>query len=162
MRAAVGSSTLVFAMLVVSGCSQPADQGPAGAIAAVRGLFIAIAESDEDTIRGLIKPNPDAAILWQGKAKPEEVEKMKELLEGEAFRLVQTGEKLNLPGGKVLNLTEGMITDDRQLVMPTIGREDRRIPLWVERQDGKWIVDAGPLIVIRVTAKKFMDARKEK
>jgi hypothetical protein len=130
-------------------------------VQAVHRLIIAMMSNDEQTIRVTIKPHADAAVLWQGVAAPADaVALARAELDKNPCRIIAVGETLTLPGNRKFQLMADMVDDDRELVMPRIGGTEGPIPLWVERESGDWKVDAGPLIKIRMAAKKKMAEAK--
>jgi hypothetical protein len=63
---------------------------------------------------------------------------------------LQVGDEVKIPGGKTLTLDESHINENRQQLMPA----GSPLPMTVARQDGKWKVDASPIIASRKAAAK--------
>lgn len=139
----------LIAMLLLVGCAESAaDPDHATPADAVQALLVGMIERDEAKVRGAILPDEKAPVLWSGEpADADQLQPYRQLLtEQTDYRLLEPGEAVELPGGEQHVLTEDVLSDDRQMVLAE--REGRRImaPLWVERTEAGWRVDAGPVI----------------
>lgn len=92
-------------------------------------FLIANLRGSEDEIRPLIVEHPDAAFLWQGAYPPEVAELLARQYEGMGIARVEEG-------------------PDRVLLQSSASP----IPLAVVKVEGKWRVDASPIIEFRKRA----------
>ncbi|MEX2670587.1 MAG: hypothetical protein WD294_00615 [Phycisphaeraceae bacterium] len=160
--AGLNAVLLLFALLLVGGCGEAtveptpheaeqttgeADEagGPGDA---VRRLLVAVLLRDEQAVRASALPHENLHALWAGEPPEEERAKpFRRMLEQEmTTRQLQPGETVALPGSQQHVLSEEVLTDDRQLVIAEREGETLMAPLWVERTEEGWRVDAGPLI----------------
>lgn len=58
-----------------------------------------------------------------------------------------------------MKVTDEMVNDEIKLLLPFIGGKPMPIPLYVIKIDGRWKVDAAPIIVSRLSAKRAMENR---
>ena len=132
----------------------PADAHHATPEDALRSLLLGMVERDEQTIRNAILPAEHAEALWEGDPpSPETLEAYQQMLLDEQrtqIHRLEPGDTVPLPGGREHELTEDVLSEDRQLLV--VEREGRPIlaPVWVERTDGSWRVDAGPIIAAQL------------
>lgn len=115
---------------------------------AVRALVLGMVARDEAMVRSAILPDEHAELLWAGEPMPsDELEPLlAQLDESMEVRRLEPGDKVPLPGGGEHVLTDDVLSEDRQMV--TVHRDGRMMlaPLFVERTDDGWRVDAGPVI----------------
>lgn len=123
----------------------------------LRAFLIALAEGDSAKGGGLIVANPDAEILWQGKAFPPEVfaELSRSLETG--LQPLKIGDRVELPGGKSIVVDESHVNDNRaEFTMP-----GNPVPFIVVKSDGQWRVDASTVIAARKAARLASSPQSE-
>ena len=124
----------------------------------VRAFFIAMFSNDEVGVRKEILPDPDSAILWQGRPVPPGLlRQLTPHLQNMTCRECVVGEIVDLPGAPSLEVTDQVVNERRKLLFPIIGDEPSPVPLLVILVDGVWKVDAAPLIAARQTARRMME-----
>ena len=124
-------------------------------------FFIALLSKDEAVIRKLILPNPDAQILWKGQTtSPQDRRGFEKQLSNMTCRECKVGEIIDLPGGRKLEVTSQMVNDKSKLIFPVIDGQPMEVPLPVIMVDGKWKIEAGPIIFARLLAKQLKEKEK--
>lgn len=114
----------------------------------LRAFLIALAAGDSAKGNGLIVANPDAEILWQGKAGPLDVFAVSLSLEA-GLQSLKIGDRVELPGGKSVVIDESHVNDNRaEFTMP-----GNPVPFVVVKSDGQWRVDASTVIAARKAAR---------
>ncbi|MEX0742420.1 MAG: hypothetical protein WD079_06445 [Phycisphaeraceae bacterium] len=152
---------LLFALLLMVGCGEATveptpheveqktvdadDEGPGQA---VRQLLVAVLMRDEAGVRASALPHENLHALWAGEPPDQEraAPFLKMLQQQMTTQQLQPGDVVALPGDQQHVLTEDVLTDDRKLVIAERKGETLMAPLWVERTEAGWRVDAGPLI----------------
>lgn len=117
--------------------------------AVLRQFLVAMTLGDRETGKTLLRPNPTNQILWQGTPPPSEAaEEVKQHFQELELRRLTVGEKVTLPGGKVLVVDESEVNAGRVL----IAAADAPLPFVLVRLEGLWKVDAKPIIAARTAA----------
>ena len=132
---------------IVARCRKEAaaEDGPEGT---VRRLLLAMLEEDAEKVGELILPHPDAARLTQPRPiGPELHERLKKAYAALPLRRVARGETVRLPNGAALKVGQEHVNDNSLVIASQ--RPVRDLPVRVVRQEGRWRVDAGPLIEAR-------------
>lgn len=116
---------------------------------AVRGLLVALAERDPAALRAvtLSLPPADVKLLLGGAPVPApDRGKALPLIAGMPMRQMQAGEEIDLgtAGGKFV-AAPGMVGEGRAVVVP----QHFPTPLSVRRVNGRWRVDAAPLVAAK-------------
>jgi hypothetical protein len=121
-------------------------------------LFIAMAANDEQAIRKLILPNPDASVLWHGhKAPAMAIALIKKDIEKSKCRELKAGDVFILPGKQKLEIDDQMVNADNKMLVPTFGGQEAPLPVQLKRVKGEWKVDASSIIAGRLAAQKAME-----
>ncbi|MCE9547604.1 MAG: hypothetical protein K8T25_19215 [Planctomycetia bacterium] len=146
----------------------PAAAAPAAAPAAgaaersiddvMQAFFIALLSNDEAGVKAEIMPHAKAEILWKGMPVPKQLlEQMKKQFKGLTCREVKLGDTIRLPGGNEVKANDSMINADSKLVYPSVAGEEMPIPLRMQKSEGKWKVDATPLIEARLASQRAVE-----
>lgn len=116
-------------------------------------FLMAVFEGNEKRIRELMVPNADADYLWKGGGFPpaEAMPQLRKQFADTPWKRLAIGDKVKIPGGGVLVLDEGHVNPDRQQICG----DDGPLPYILARIDGKWRVDASPIIAARKTAMRL-------
>jgi len=110
---------------------------------AVRSFIIAMMTRDLEALRALTLPVDDLdALLPPQAVAPEDLDELKELIDRLPVRLLKAGEEVELVGGRTYRARAEDAGPDRALVFP----ENTAFPLAARRIDGRWRIDAAPVI----------------
>jgi hypothetical protein len=120
-----------------SGSKVNADQTPEDVY---RQFFLATLKPDEHTIRKLIVDHKDADVLWKEGSYPE----------GVATLLASQYRDMTIDRAKT---TANSSEPDRVLLQSSASP----IPLTLIRRDGKWRLDAGPIVEMRKKAREIRE-----
>jgi hypothetical protein len=124
-----------------------------------RALLLAIMNGDRAAGEALIVPHPHSEILWINRGaipEPQQSNIRKLLPVSVTLFEVKPGTDVQLPGNRVLRVTEDMVDPNRKLYWPMLSYEKMPTPFWFQRSPGgSWKVDAGPLIAARQAAERY-------
>lgn len=122
-------------------------------------FLIAMTAHDKDGLKSVAIPHDELDLLFVGE-KP-----TASTLAGFHFALalspmkrLKVGDEIKLPGGRSLVMDKTRVNETRQ-ALTAIGAP---IPFDVLMIDGKWKVDAGPVIAARKAAKKAIENNKKR
>jgi hypothetical protein len=130
---------------------------------ALRTFLVAMMTKDETTLREVTVPTDDFDWLLKGQAVPaEHVEEFKAQMARQPIRTLKPGDEFTLPGNRKMTIQASEVTADRAILVP----EGAPVPNRVRKVDGRWRVDATPIIAGRKAAdaarKKAADAANKK
>jgi hypothetical protein len=104
---------------------------------------------DEATLRAVTVPTEDFEWLLRGSpVPPEEVEKFKAQMARQPIRALKPGDEITLPGNRKATVTPQAVTADKAMLL----LEGHPLPYQLRRVDGRWRVDADPIIAGRKAA----------
>ena len=140
-----------------------ADVAAATPEQALRSFFIAVATKDEATLRAVTLPTEELELLLNGQALPtEQVEEFKAMMARQPIRAMAPGDEMILPGKRKMTVQPDEVTAERVVLLP----EGSPVPSRVRKVEGRWRVDATPLIAARKAAdaarKKAAEAARKK
>jgi len=119
---------------------------------AVQNFVIAMATGNERELHEFTLPLPDGDFAWLLKGQHLPAEKLAEFRKAVAvemmFRIGRPGEKFPLGGGRVLEIKPVEFSPDRSVVV----HEAAPIPTRVRKVEGRWKVDAAPMVAGRKAA----------
>jgi hypothetical protein len=116
---------------------------------ALRSFMVAAVEQDETALRAITLPDRDLVWLLRGRPAPAEaVEKMRTLAADMRIKRLRPGDPIKLPQGQTAVVGPDEVTEDRAVLLP----EGSPLPVRLQRVDGRWKVDAGPVIAARKAA----------
>jgi len=138
---------LLFLAGVLGGraADKPASEAP---VAAVKAFIIALAERDEAKIRSSALPNPHLASLWTDPLSAEDKASLLRIAQDE-LRVLKAGESIPMEGG-FLTVPPQPAKGGTALVYG----DSMLYPLPVQRVNGAWKVNPGPMLAGREKAKK--------
>lgn len=146
------SSIAHAGMFVQSARAGAVDQSDPEAV--LRAFMIAMISNDAKTLSRLMIPNTDASVLWQGDEIPAEaLTIVKEHLASTPIRRVRVGETITLPSGQSMVVSKNQLHEDR-LLLTIQFTDDQTLSLYIVRSQGRWRVDATPIIDSRKSAAK--------
>ena len=125
-------------------------------------FLLGMLDQDEEQIRSVILPHPDAWVLWAGQKTPPAV-----LAQARAdrnfivCRVVEEGETLTIPGTRTYVVPKHEANENKQIVEYWMDGKKTPLPLRVSRVDGHWKVDAGGIIAARLKFAKPRDGGKK-
>jgi hypothetical protein len=118
----------------------------------VQAFTFAIATGNEAALRAVTLPlsAEDFAWLMKGQHVPtDKVEEFRKFVEeGMKVRIGRPGEKFPLPGGRVVEIKPEDFAADRSVVV----QEGAPLPNRVRKLEGRWRIDAGPVVAGRKAA----------
>ena len=124
----------------------------------LRQFLIAVFKSDEAAIRRTALARPDMEVLWvvpsPPPAKPLTMFERGFVMLVVHFlpvRRVRVGEVLTLPGDLRMHVNENDVNDGR-LLLEVLGFD---LPFILVKTDGRWRVDPGPVINVRLKAQEL-------
>lgn len=115
---------------------------------AARGLLVALAERDPAALRAVTLPLPPADVtllLGGAPVSADERGRALPLIAGMPMRQMKAGEEIDLGAGGKFVATPGMVDDGRAVIVP----QHFPTPLSVRRVNGRWRVDAAPLVAAK-------------
>ncbi len=116
---------------------------------ALRAFLVAMATKDETTLRAVTLPTDDFAWLLKGQAVPaEHLDEFKRMMAEQPIKTLKVGDEFTLPGNRKFKVPASDIADDKAVLVP----EGAPTPTRVRKVDGKWKVDATPIISGRKAA----------
>ena len=116
---------------------------------ALRIFLIAMMTKDEATLRAVTLPTDDFDWLLRGQAVPsDQAEAFKAQMARQPIRALKPGDVITLPGNRKVTVHKEEVTADRAVLLP----EGAPVPNRVRRLDGRWRVDATPIIAGRKAA----------
>lgn len=157
------SATLLMLMVVQTPESKPTDDPKAAATEvkaatpeeAMRSFMAAMICQEEEALRELTLPNEEFEWLLRGDAAPKEVhQQIKDRIAEMPVEVFKEGDEIMLPGGRKQKVKAEEVGEDRAVVMP----EGAPIPTRLRKVEGRWRVDATPIIAGR----KAADAARKK
>jgi hypothetical protein len=123
---------------------------------ALRTFLIAMTTKDEATLRAVTLPTEDFDWLLRGQvAAADQVDRIKAEIARMPIRALQPGDELTFPGGRRLTVQPKAVAADKAMLV----MEGSPLPYGIQKVDGGWHVDAGPIIAAR---KRTDPARKER
>ena len=136
--------------------SKKADVAAATPEEAFRTFLVAMMTRDEATLRAVTLPTDDFDWLLRGQAlRADQVEQFKAEVAQQPIRSLKPGDEITLPGNrKVPRVLPEEVTAERAVLLP----EGSPIPSRLRKVDGRWRVDATPIIAGR----KAADAARKK
>jgi hypothetical protein len=107
-------------------------------------FIVAMMTKDAPTLRAVTLPTDDLELLLKaGQAvPPEAAEGFKAQTAEMPIRLLKAGEEVTLAGGRKYKARAEDVTPDRAVILP----ERAAFPLVSRRVDGRWRIDATPII----------------
>jgi hypothetical protein len=119
------------------------EQGAATPEQAIRTFIVAMMTKDAKALHGVTLPADDLDSLLQGQAvPPEAVEGFKAQIAALPVRLLKAGEEVALADGRKYKARPEDVTPDRAVVLP----QGASFPAVSRKVDGRWRIDAGPII----------------
>lgn len=116
---------------------------------ALRTFFIAMMTKDEATLRAVTLPTEDFDWLLRGQALPaDKIEDVKAQLARQTIRTLKPGDDITLPGNRRVKVMPEEVTADRAVLLP----QGAPVPSRLRKTDGRWRVDASPIIAGRKAA----------
>lgn len=125
--------------------------------AALRSFMLAMVTHDEPALKALTLPVPDSDLAWllKGEAVPAgELEQARAFFSTMKIQSLKPGDRVDLPGGRTITVRPTEVTDTRAVLMT----EGAPLPTRVQKFQGRWRVDARPIIAGR----KAADAARKK
>lgn len=127
---------------------------------ALRTFLAAMITQDEKSLRAVTLPAKDLEWLLKGKPVPADlIENIKSQIANQPIRVLKPGDVITLPGNRKLTVQPDEVTKDRAFLLP----EGMELPSRLRKVDGRWRVDATPMIAARKAAeavRKKANARK--
>ncbi len=150
---------LVFFVSIITAASSPLigaaeKAGAVTPVAAVRALFEALADPTEAKVKALTLPHPKLKVLYAAKPGKEEQEALRQAA-AEDMRVLRPGETVPMEGGVMT-----VPPPTNNLVF--VHGPHMLIPVPVSRVDGRWKVNAGPLIAAKEKAAAEAKAANKK
>jgi hypothetical protein len=128
----------------------PAQSGAATPEQAIRTFILAMGTKDAAMLRAVTLPVDDLDLLLQGQTIPaEHLAQVKAQIAATPVRVLKAGEEITLPGDRKYTAKPEDVTVDRAVVMP----EGVSFPAHCRKVEGRWRVDAAPIIAIVKTAR---------
>lgn len=121
----------------------------------LRSFFVAMILKDEAKVKDLALPADGLELLWKGEAPPPEAEEqIKKQAASQPIKTLKIGDEFTLPGNRKMTVPAEDVTEDRAVLLP----EGAPTPTRMRKVDGRWKVDARPIIA----ARKAADAARAK
>jgi len=133
---------------------EPDGKAKAGVAAAtpeqaLRTFLLAMVTKDEPTLRAVTLPTEDFDWLLRGQALPaDRVEEFKAQMARQPIRALKPGDEFTLPGNRKVKVRPEEVTAERAVLVP----QGAPIPNRLQKVDGRWRVDATPIIAGRKAA----------
>ncbi|MDB5352782.1 MAG: hypothetical protein JWN86_4029 [Planctomycetota bacterium] len=122
---------------------------------AFRTFVAAMITKDEKTVRALALPSDEIDWLLKGQGVPAgQVEAIKAQIAKMPIKALKPGDTYTLPGNRKMTVKPEEVAEDRVVLLP----EGSPLPTRCQKVDGRWRVDAGPMIAGR----KAADAARKK
>jgi hypothetical protein len=116
---------------------------------ALRTFLIAMLDQDAETLRAVTLPTDDFDVLLAGPRPPaEQLEQIKAQMKAQPIKTLKAGETFTLPGNRKATIKPEEVTPDRAVLLP----EQAPLPTRLRKVDGRWKVDAAPMIAGRKAA----------
>lgn len=116
---------------------------------ALRTFLVAMVTRDETTLRAVTLPTKDFDWLLRGQPLPSDVvDEARAQLARVPIRALKPGDEIILPGNRKIRVRPEEVTAERAVVLP----EGSPIPTRLRKVDGRWRVDATPVIAGRKAA----------
>ncbi|WP_422926651.1 hypothetical protein [Singulisphaera sp. PoT] len=119
---------------------------------AVKNFMIAMATGNERELQALTLPLPEGDFAWLLKGERLPADKVAEFRKAVAeempFRIAKPGEMFPLSKGRVIEIKPAEFSPDRSVVV----HEGAPIPTRVRKIEGRWKVDAAPMVAGRKAA----------
>jgi hypothetical protein len=116
---------------------------------ALRSFVIAMMTKDETTLRAVTLHTEDFDWLLRGQALPEDqIEDFKAQITRQPIRALKAGDEITLPGNRKVKVLPEEVTADRAVLVP----QGAPFPTRLRMIDGRWRVDATPMIAGRKAA----------
>ena len=123
---------------------------------ALRAFLVAMSTRDAATLRAVTLPTEDLDWLLKGKPLTAgQVDRMKAVIARQPIRALKPGDEFSLPGNRKGTVQPEEVGTDRAVLLP----EGAPVPTRVWKLDGRWRVDATPIIAGRKAAEA---ARRKK
>jgi hypothetical protein len=120
-----------------------------------RTFMVAMVTGDGPTLRAVTLPTDDFDWLLKGEAAPaNRIEEIKAQIAKLPIRALKPGDKIKLPRNREFTVSKADVTKDRAMLLP----DGDPIPHRLQNVDGRWRVDAAPIIA----ARKAADAARKK
>ncbi|WP_337174259.1 hypothetical protein [Paludisphaera sp.] len=133
-----------------------ATDAPADPKEALREFFLSMIKQDEEAVREAVVDDEDLEWLLKGPKPPaDQLDKIEKSLAEAPLRALKAGDEVTTPGGGKAKVEPDDVSDDRALIVMGDGP-----PLRLQKVDGRWRVDARPIIAARKAAAKA-SARKK-
>ena len=140
-----------------SGPTAASKEDPNSPEAALRLFLYATTIRDEEIVKQVTMPHKNLEVLWEGPPVPEEgIASARYMFATISFRTFKVGDRIPLPDGSKYVLDESWINEDRQQI--AIVRDP--FPFDLVRVDGKWKVNAAPMIEGR--SQRLVEQKKRK
>jgi hypothetical protein len=128
---------------------------------AFRSFLVAMAFKDDPALRALVLPTDDFDWLLKGEAPPAgQAKAVRESIEKMPIRALKAGDKIEIPvrGGKrEMTVQPDEVNDSNAVLLP----EGAPIPTRLKKVDGRWRVDARPVIAGRKAAEAARQQKKK-
>jgi hypothetical protein len=122
---------------------------------AVRTFLTAMLIKDQPVLKQVVQETREFDWLTRAEAPPADLlEQMRTQFMGMPVKTLKPGDKVELPGGKSMVVATRDIGTSSAMIWP----EGAPTPLRVKKVDGRWKVDASPIIA----ARKAADAARKK
>jgi len=116
---------------------------------ALRTFLIAMLLKDEATLRAVTLPTADFDWLLRGEDVPvDQLEEIKTQVAKQSIRALKPGDEISLPNGRKATVQPASVTADDAILLT----EGFPLPHSLRRIDGRWRVEAGPVIAARKAA----------
>jgi hypothetical protein len=114
-----------------------------------------MATKDETTLRAVTLPSDDFDWLLKGQAVPaEHLEEFKAMMAKQPIKSLKVGDEFTLPNHRKMKVPVSDISDEKAVLLP----EGAPVPTRARKVDGKWKIDATPII----SGRKAADAARKK
>jgi hypothetical protein len=125
------------------------DVAAATPVQALRTFQIALITKDEATLRAVTLAADDFGRLLEGEGVPaDKTDVIRATAERQPIRTLKAGDEINVPGSGKSKVQPAEVTDERAVLLP----EGAPMPIRLKKVDGRWRVDARPMIAGRKAA----------
>ena len=117
---------------------------------AFKEYFYAMGMGDEKVLRSVTLPHDDFEWLLKGKhVAPEKADEYRKIIDEKFLtRRLAPGDIVDLPTGGQLKVRPQEVSEDRVVLL----QKGAPLPTRLERHEGRWKVNAGPMIAARKAA----------
>lgn len=116
---------------------------------ALRVFLVAMAIKDAETLRSVTLPTKDFEWLLKGEVvPPDHIDEFRQIVAKIPIRALKPGEEFTLPRNRKMKVGPDEVGPARAVLLP----ENAPMPNRVQKVDGRWRVDATPIIAGRKAA----------